>query len=136
MAETKPEPNSIEEARDEFSESVIWDDVPSPYRRLVQSVYHAPTCRYIYLGILALNIALAIWIIVDAIRGSMPHAVFYVFELLVNVALMSDVIVRFWLNGCYRFWHSISNVFEFVLVSVCFLLTIVTIARIISTCKK
>jgi len=121
---------------DEFSESVIWDDMPSPYRRMVQSTYHSNSCRYIYLGILAFNCMLAIWIIVDSVRKTFPHPVFYVFEFLINIALMSDVLVRMWLNGCYRFWHSISNIFEISLVSACLILTIVTVARILGKINK
>ena len=117
--------------RDEFSESVIWDDMPSPLKRIAQSVYHAAACKYIYLGILACNVALGIWIIIESINESFPHPVFYVFECLINVTLLTDVGMRLWLNGCYRFWHSISNVFELALVSICFLLTIITIARML-----
>ncbi len=129
MAEAKPQPEeSAKDQRFDYTESVVWDDMPGPYKRLAQNLYRATACKYIYLGILAANCGLAVWIIIDSVSETFPHPIFYVFEFLVNLTLMVDVGIRIWLNGWYRFWHMPGNVFELVLVSICFILTILTIA--------
>ena len=115
--------------QDDLAASVIWDDMPGPYKRIVQSVYYSSSCRYIYGFLLLCNLALAIWIIIVIFNSMQIHAAFYVIELGVNLVLLTDVFLRMFLNGCYRYWHIFSNILEFGIVIVCFILTIVCIAR-------
>ena len=126
MATQKNEANS---PNDQFLDSVIWDDMDNPIKRTVQSLYHATACKYIYLVLLVMNFGLGIWVIIDFVLNKFPGTVFYVFEFVINIILLADVLFRMWLNGWHRFWRSLSNIFEFCIVIVCLILSIITIAR-------
>ncbi len=129
LPEGEQQPDQERSLRDEYAESMIWEDMPSPFKRMIKSLYYSTACKVIYLVILAANAALAIWVMVVLINGTYPHTAFYVFELLINVVLLVDVIIRMWVQQCYRYWKSAFNIFEFVLVSVCTILTIITMVR-------
>ena len=127
MATQKDGGNS---SNDQFIDSVIWEDMDNPIKRTVQSLYHAISCKYIYLVILVMNFGLGIWVIIDFVLNTFPGTAFYVFEFVINIILLVDVCLRMWLNGWHRFWRSLSNIFEFCIVIVCLILSIITIARL------
>ena len=111
------------EERNNFSRSVIWDNTASPCKYAMQSMYYSSKCKYVYILILIITVILGIWSIVDLFTKTYPGTFFYILEFLINIIFLIDICIRIWLNGFVRFWRSISNIIEVVLVCACVILS-------------
>ena len=124
----KPEEKTALVPSDNYADSVIWEELDNPIKRFVQHIYHAVACKYFYLILFLLNLALGIWVVVSFINESFPEVAFYVFEFGISIILFFDVCLRMWVNGWTRYWRSLSNIFEVCLVVICLSLSIITIS--------
>ena len=118
------------------NESFIGDyrrDISNPCKRMARSLYFSSGCRCIYLFLLIYNLGLGVWAIVDLVRNKKPHYSYYICECGINTVLICDVTLRLWLKGCYQYWRACTNVFEFIIVWVCMIITILSIIGTFST---
>eukprot|EP00826_Nyctotherus_ovalis_P005894 TRINITY_DN11346_c0_g2_i5.p1 TRINITY_DN11346_c0_g2~~TRINITY_DN11346_c0_g2_i5.p1 ORF type:complete len:197 (+),score=32.59 TRINITY_DN11346_c0_g2_i5:163-753(+) len=116
--------------RERYSPSVVWDDMATPCKHTFQSLYYSTKCKYVYVVILLLTLVLGVWSIYELIAHKFPPPAFYVLELTVNAIFIADISLRVWLNGCRRFWSSVPNIFEVILIVICTVTSIVIICHI------
>ena len=126
MKDNTNEVNS--EEKNDFSRSVIWDNTASPCKYTMQSMYYSSKCKYVYIFILIVTVILGIWSIIDLFTKTYPGTFFYILEFLINIIFLIDICIRLWLNGFSRFWRSVSNIIEVILVFVCVILSCLIIS--------
>ena len=105
------------------------NEISTPLKHFVNTIYYSSKCRVIYIILAVYNIILAIWIIVDLVKSEKPTLIFYILESLINLVLLCDVILRVWVKTCYHYWRSFTNIIEFCLVLICTLSTVISIIR-------
>ena len=112
------------------SQSHIWDDVPNPCKRVAKAIYFSSKCRYIYIFLLIYNCVLGVWAAIYLLKNKPLHWSFYVFESGINLVLSVDVTFRLWIKGCHNYWKERTNVFEFVMVWTCVLITVLSVVEL------
>jgi hypothetical protein len=134
--EDKKQEQTEEETFSRNSESIIFENQAGRLSRLLRLLYFSRACRIIYLLLLVVNVAMGVWVVVDAVRRRSPAQGFYVLEFTVNSILLLDVFMRLCLHGCRRYWCAKTNVFEFVIVWVCMIISILSIIRTLELTSK
>ena len=83
-------------------------------------IYFSPYCRAFYVLLILLNIACIVWTLFQF--GSFPTETWFLaIEVSLSAMVKGEVGWRMYLQGCKKFWTSVSNIFD-VLVSVaCFI---------------
>ena len=107
----------------------ITTESSSTCKLMIKSLYFSVKCRVIYILLLIYNIGLGAWCSAILIAKLKQNWYFYILEFIINFILICDVVIRFWIKGCYKYWHECSNVFEFFIVIFCVSSLVLNIIR-------
>ena len=109
----------------------------NPVEIFLNRLYYSNECKYYYLFLIFVNTVLISWTLIDYKKASRIIQYIYIYvyiniyilfveswafliiEILVNSVVVIDLLCRMRMIGWRRYWKSIGNIFEVIIVIVC-----------------